>query len=99
MFETLQYLWIRIFWIRRNCLDVFKPAALPKTNANYVLNINMYMKLDIPKVKREPFANRSFSVKGPRMWNNIPKEATQCVDVETFQKKLRAFLLISFKWT
>ena len=44
----------------------------------------MYMKLDIPKVKRESFANRSFNVMGPRLWNEIPNEAKQCVDVETF---------------
>ena len=35
---------------------------------------NMYMKLDILKVKRESLANRSFSVMGPRLWNDIPNE-------------------------
>ena len=45
----------------------------------------MYMKLDIPKVKRESFANRSFSVMGPRLWNDINNEV-KCVDVKTFKK-------------
>ena len=57
---------------------------------------NMYMKLDIPKVKRESFANRSFSVMGPRLWNDIPNEVKQCVDVETFKKKLKTFLFNKF---
>ena len=53
---------------------------------------NMHMKLDIPKIKRESFANRSFSVMGPQLWNDIPNEVKQCVDVETFKKKLKTFL-------
>ena len=56
----------------------------------------MYMRLDIPKVKRESFANRSFSVMGPRLWNDIPNEIKQCVDVETFKKKLKTFLFNKF---
>ena len=43
----------------------------------------MYIKLDIPKVKRESFANRSFSVMGPRLWNDIPNEVKQWINVET----------------
>ena len=50
------------------------------------------VKLDIPKVKREAFANRSFSVKGLRLWNDIPNEAKKSGGAETFQKKLKRFL-------
>ena len=57
---------------------------------------NMYMKQGIPKVKRESFANRSFSVLGPRLWNNISNEVKQCVDIETFKKKLKIFLFNKF---
>ena len=57
---------------------------------------NMYMKLDIPRVKRESFANRSFSVMGPRLWNDIPNDLKQCVNVETFKKKLKTFLFNKF---
>ena len=57
---------------------------------------NMYMKLDIPRVKRESFANRSFSVMGPRLWNDIPNDVKQCVNVETFKKKLKTFLFNKF---
>ena len=31
----------------------------------------MYKKLEIPTVKRQTFANRSFSVQGPKWWNAI----------------------------
>ena len=56
----------------------------------------MYMKLDIPKIKRESFANRSFSVMGPRLRNDTPNEIKQCVDVEIFKKKLKTFLFNKF---
>ena len=54
----------------------------------------MYMKLNIPKVKRQSLANRSFSVMGPRLWNDILNEVNQCIDVETFKLKLMAILFI-----
>ena len=54
------------------------------------------MRLDIPKVKRESFANKSFSVMGPRLWSDIPNEIKQCVDVEIFKKKLNTFLFNEF---
>ena len=52
----------------------------------------MYMKLDIPRVKRESFANRSFNVMEPRLWNDISNEVKQSVDIEIFKKKLKTFL-------
>ena len=65
-------------------------------NVRLLRSNNRYMKLNIPKVKRESFANRSFSVMGPRLWNDIPNEVKQCVDVESFKKKLKTFLFNKF---
>ena len=53
---------------------------------------NIYMILGIPKVKRESFTNRSFSVMGPRLWNDLPNEIKQCTDIEKYKKKLKTFL-------
>ena len=50
----------------------------------------------IPRVKRESFANRSFSVMGPRLWNDIPNDVKQCINVETFKKELKTFLFNKF---
>ena len=66
-----------------------KGILKPSKSVRLLRSNNMYMKLDIPKVKRESFANRSFSAMGPRLWNDIPSEVKQCVDVETFKKKLK----------
>ena len=57
---------------------------------------NMYMKLDIPRVKRESFANRSFSVMGPRLWNDILNEVKQCIGFVAFKKKVKTFLFNKF---
>ena len=76
----------------KDMLKLSKSVRLLRSN-------NMYMKLDIPRVKRESFANRSFSVMGPRLWNDIPNDVKQCVNVETFKKKLKTFLFKSFRWT
>ncbi len=56
------------------------------------------MKLDIPKVKKESFAYRSFSVTGLRLGKDIPSEVKQRVNVESFKKKLKTLpFLTSFK--
>ena len=47
----------------KDMLKLSKSVRLLRSN-------NMYMKLDIPKVKRESFAKRSFSVMGPRLRND-----------------------------
>ena len=73
----------------KDMLKLSKSVRLLRSN-------NMCMKLDTPKIKRESFANRSFSVMGPRLWNDIPNEVKQCVDVEIFKKKLKAFLFNKF---
>ena len=73
----------------KDMLKLCKSVRLLRSN-------NMYMKPDIPIVKRESFANRSFSVMGPRLWNDIPNDVKQYVNVETFKKKLKTFLFDKF---
>ena len=72
-------------YLKDMLLKLSKSVRLLRSN-------NMYMKLDIPKVKRESFANRSVSVMRPRLWNDTPNEIKQCIDVEKFKKKLKKFL-------
>lgn len=52
-----------------------------------VMQCNVYMTLDIPKLKRQSFANRLFSVMGPRLLNDIPNELKQYADVKIFKKQ------------
>ena len=52
----------------------------------------MYRRLIVPKTKRKPFADRSFSVAGPRQWNNLPDYIKRSPSVEQFKNKLKMYL-------
>ena len=47
--------------------------------------------LTIPKVKRETFAARAFSVKGPILWNWLPNSIKTIEDFKSFKKQLKTF--------
>ena len=48
--------------------------------------------LDIPRVKKETFAARSFSVYGPRLWNSLPTHIQSLDQLSHFKKHLKTFL-------
>ena len=48
--------------------------------------------LVIPYVRHKTFAVHSFSVYGPRLWNNIPTETKAITLVENFKKAMKAYL-------
>ena len=54
---------------------------------------NNYKTLHIPRVNRKAFANRSFSIEGPKLWNMLPNEIRSAKTVEEFKKKLKNILL------
>ena len=47
---------------------------------------------DIPYVKHKTFAARSFSVQGPKLWNELPYEMKLISDIENFKKQLKTLL-------
>ena len=57
---------------------------------------SMYKKLEIPIVKRQTFANRSFSVQGPKWWNAIPNFIKQSESYDIFKKKLKTYIFNEF---
>ena len=48
--------------------------------------------LEVPFTKAKTFADRSFSVAGPKLWNSLPYELRDCDDTSVFKKKLKTFL-------
>ena len=50
---------------------------------------NLYRRLKVPKTKMKTFADRSFSVAGPRQWNNLPDYVKRSPSVEQFKNKLK----------
>ena len=48
--------------------------------------------LCIPFNKRKTFADRSFSVVGPRLWNGLPKSIRESPNPDCFKKHLKTYL-------
>ena len=56
---------------------------------------NMFRRLMVPKTKRTTFADRSFSVTGPRQWNNLPDYVKRSPNIEQFKTKLKTYAITS----
>ena len=50
------------------------------------------MKLTIPKLKNKTFANKAFSVAGPRLWNSLPHNIRNINELSAFKKSLKTHL-------
>lgn len=66
-------------------------AAMRTTRSN-----SLYQKLEVPNTKRKIFADRTFSVQGPRWWNELPNDLKQCTTVDTFKTNLKTLLFDEF---
>ena len=49
--------------------------------------------LDVPIMTRHTFAARSFSIKGPTIWNQLPEHIKKIEDYSTFKMHLKTFYL------
>ena len=49
--------------------------------------------LIIPRTKRKTFADRSFSVSGPVLWNQLPSTIREVQNTDIFKRKLKTHLL------
>ena len=65
-------------------------TSLPVCRVGLRSEISNTFNLTIPKVKRETFAVRAFSVKGPILWNCLPTNCVQAIgDFKSFKKHLK----------
>ena len=48
--------------------------------------------LDIPRTSKTIFADRSFQVSGPKLWNDLPTEIQLSTNIEIFKKSLKTYL-------
>ena len=93
--EQIKY---KILLLVYKCIQGTVPTYLQE-----LININTYSRvglcssnddyrLQIPRVNRETFANRSFKVVGPRWWNNLPIDLRRSSSVTNFKKQLKTYL-------
>ena len=69
---------------------------LPKPKRNLRSSINSSNKLVIPFVKKKTFAECSFSVTAPQIWNGLPDNLCEETNLETFKAKLKRHLFKEF---
>ena len=49
-------------------------------------------RLTVPRTKKKTFADRTFSVVGPKVWNSLPNDVKLQKDIEHFKKSLKTHL-------
>ncbi|KAK6191070.1 hypothetical protein SNE40_002818 [Patella caerulea] len=77
------------------CINNIAPSYLTELlqfqTSSYNTRSSSQNMLLIPKTKYKTFADRSFSVMGPRLWNTLPESVKQCKTVTDFKKKLKTY--------
>ena len=64
--------------------DLIKPEM--NNHGRSMRSTNNSKTLHIPRVKRKTFANRSFSVQGPKLWNMLPNEIRSAKTVKNSRR-------------
>ena len=89
----------KVLTLVHNCIygdapSYLKNLIVTKTASNYNLRSesDSNLSLRIPYCSKKTFAERSFSVAGPRMWNNLPVKLRQIESHQTFRKQLKTEL-------
>ena len=70
----------------RDLLVLHTPARITRSA------VSNEMCLVVPYTERKTFAARSFSVAGPRYWNQLPNYIKMSESTEVFRKKLKTYL-------
>ena len=48
--------------------------------------------LVVPRSRTTSYGDRSFSIAGPKLWNNLPKDLRLCISVDVFKRNLKTHL-------
>ena len=70
-----------------NCLHKYQPNRLGLRSG-----VHNALDLHIPFCTKKTQAERSFSVAGPRLWNNLPVYIRKCNTLESYKKCLKTYL-------
>ena len=63
-----------------------------KENQRQGLKSNNKQLLKVPSTTRKTFEDRSFSVKGPKLWNDLPNSIQTLTSYAEFKKQLKTHL-------
>ena len=87
----------KICTIVYNCKEGKAPdylkTLLTKQNPKWSgLRLHNDTDYNIPFCKRKTFAERSFRVQGPKLWNELPVSLKTATSIELFKKELKTYL-------
>ena len=68
------------------------PLAVIPSSRRMLRSSDKYKELVIPKVKRQTFIARSFSIKAQLLWNELPDSLHRANNVETLKAELKTML-------
>ena len=77
----------------QNLLVVHRPS---RPGLRLALDTNL---LVVPFVRCKTFAEHSFSIQGPKMWNSLPAVLRGKTDTDVFQRKLKTHLFYQLQQT
>ena len=85
--------------LRILCVEIYKSinSVNPSfMNEIFILRVTNRMvrsqyrlNLDIPKVNRVSFGNKTISYFGPKIWNSLPPHIKSCENLETFKRVIK----------
>ena len=55
---------------------------------------NEFQALAVPRTKHKTFADRAYSVCGPKLWNKLPTSVKSAPDLDIFKKNLKTHLFV-----
>ena len=70
-------------------LDIEVRTGISKSLRSYQDEVTLYR---IPFARHKTFADRSFNVAGPKIWNSLPVELCLSETVNSFKTKLKTYL-------
>ena len=94
-----QQIQFKILVLTYKCLNNSAPeyfkdliVTITPTRGGLRFSSNKAICLLIPKTKCKTFANRSFSMAAPKLWNHLPEDLRLSESLEIFKKRLKTLL-------
>ena len=78
--------------LKGEALGYLLSLLMLKTSRQGLHSNNETMLLCVPPTRRVTFAERSFSVAGPTIWNDLPDDLRKPMETDHFKSKLKSYL-------
>ena len=76
-----------------SALEYLQSLIIPyKFGRSGLQSASQERKLMVPRTSRKTFADRTFSVYGPKIWNNLPQPLRRDMPIEQFKAQLKTYL-------